>query len=213
MPSHIPVDLSDGPAEGQAADDDSTMQPLVESAAGVGSMSSSDDDTACRMWYKSVDRSGSDGESSDREDAEWDPYQEFQEAAEPSREPLQEEVQRPEPTGSSKKRRKIKRTEPGDWDWLDISFKQPETLADALVGAKVHVVEVKAHGLWLWKVQFATMLTEERHKLEMDIHEQVQGRNMAECIRIFRRVLQESEAEKFRKFLCNFLQKQMSTSS
>ena len=219
VPGGEPMDSMDNTAKRTSRAGEASDDVLGEiSAAGIGSSSSSESDCEGRLWYKAAELSDSDNaspqSSSDSEpsgeETTWDPYLEARaESAIPTGAPSGEEEQLAEPNGLSRKRRRHGSNEPRDWDLLDISFMPPDKLEGEMAKQGDHVLAVKAQGLWLWKIQFATMPTEERQKLEGDLTEELQGRSMAECIKIFRRNLQEYEAELFHTFLLDLLRKRL----
>ena len=210
---NTPVSLSTGAAAATVGDDETTGLLHAAEAAGIGSDTSSDEEAATRRWYRSVEQSSSDCERSCAE-ANWDPYLEScEETANPTGVPSGGAKQSAGSDGSSQKRRKQGNTELSDLDLLDITFMQPDQLAGALANQGDHVMAIKVQGLWLWKIQFATMPTEERPKLEADLYEELQGRSMAECVKFFRRVLQEFEKELFHAFILEILQKRLPVSS
>ena len=61
---------------------------------------------------------------------------------------------------------------------LDISFTEADKLADAVAATGDHMEAIADHGVWLWKIQYATMLPDERNPQEKDLREELQGRSL-----------------------------------
>ena len=178
-----------------------------QSAAGIGSTSSSESDGEGRLWYMAAELSDSREDSPAGPSTPWDPYLES-ETRDTGSVGTREEAttgspNRPAPPS---KRRRDQGATPQDWDVLDISFTEAHKLADALAASAEYTEDITSHGIYLWKIQHATMLPDERNTLEQDLKEELQGRHLAERIIAIRRVLHEFELDLFHTHLQGILQ-------